>query len=141
MNTTGKIILGIIVIILVAVVGWFISYYPAISPKAAPEENTQTNTELPITEEPQITPAPFGPDAVSAIKAYAANQFRVSESTLVVVSTTQKEWETTCFDLNIDDDSCINTPTSGYEVVLEIEEQQITYRANDEGTSVRIVKN
>lgn len=127
-----KILLGVILLVVVGVGAWFISYYPAIS-----SQTDTAKTDEKITTEELIFPELKGE---AAIKDYAAKQFDTTADKLVVLSSQKQEWPSTCLGLNIDETACEQVTTPGYEMTFEIQGFTITYRGSEDGKSIRVVK-
>lgn len=139
-----NILIGSIIMVVLAGIG--VTLYSQALPKQPKSINSTPVTEEYINSSNNAptdnTSKPSGLTGVAAIKAYAAFQFNVSEDKITVVSSNKKDWPDTCLGLPVEDkeNKCVQTVTPGYEVTLQIDGQKTTYRGNDAGTNIRVVK-
>ena len=80
------------------------------------------------------------PQAVTAIKAYAAVQFGVSEDKVKILNSKKEEWQDICLGITIPDYKCTKAKTTGYEATVEANGYKTIYRSNDDGSIIRVVK-
>ncbi|HSA84511.1 MAG TPA: hypothetical protein VLF20_06540 [Patescibacteria group bacterium] len=123
----------IIVLVLSAVVGYFVFAPPTTNT----QPQTKANNQPPIETNKQ---EPTTTDAVTAVKEYAAFQFSVAEDQVTVVSAKKQTWDTICLGMKIEDYDCIEQKVTGYEVAVEINGTNTKYRASDDGKIIRVVK-
>jgi len=134
-----KIILAIIVVLIIGTAGaWYLYFSPANFKSPAVQQTVKIEDIAPTGAATVIPTQPTDP--VAAVKQLAALQFNVTEDKLTIVSSNKKDWPDTCFGLSIDNKSCVKTVTPGYEVVVKLNSDQITYRTNSNGSDIRIVK-
>ena len=79
--------------------------------------------------------------AVPSIQSYASLQFKIPEDEIKIVSSEKQEWDDICLGIKIPDYDCTKKAISGYEVTVEINGNKTTYRASNDGSIIRIVKN
>jgi flagellar basal body-associated protein FliL len=134
-----RILLAILIVLVISGVGaWFLYFSPASS-KSPAVQKPVTIEDLNLTPTAgQATTAPK--NALEAVKQLAAQQFNVPQNELNVVSENKKEWPDTCLGLNVGDKTCTKTVTQGYEITIKSNGNQIIYRTNSDGSSIRIVK-
>lgn len=82
-------------------------------------------------------PVPAGVDA--ARKALAQN-LKVAENQIIIMSAFEKEWSDSCLGLGGAAESCAAVITPGYEVTMQATGKTYVYRTNAAGTAVREAK-
>jgi hypothetical protein len=78
-----------------------------------------------------------GAGVEGAVRAYAAAQLEVEEEAVSVVSTEEREWPNACLGLAGEDEMCAEVITPGFEVVVEVDGEQHTFRTNEDASSIR----
>ncbi len=134
-----RILFAILVVLVISgTAAWFLYFSPA-NFKSPAVQKPVTIEDLNLTPTAgQATTAPK--NALEAVKQLAAQQFNVPQSQLTVVSENKKDWPDSCFGLNVGDKSCTKNVTPGYEITIKSNGDQIIYRTNSDGSSIRIVK-
>lgn len=79
-------------------------------------------------------------EPVAAVKAHASEKAGVSQSSVAVVSITPKNWSDGCLGLGGPDEGCLAAITPGYEVVIQVNGAEQTYRTNATGSQIRRAK-
>lgn len=77
------------------------------------------------------------PEAVAAVKSYAAAGAGVKESEVLILTAFEKEWSDSCLGLGGIAESCAQVITPGWEVVVQIKGQGLTYRTDTNGSVIR----
>ena len=77
------------------------------------------------------------PQAVAAVKTYAAQKSGVSEGLVIVMTAYQKDWSDGCLGLGGPAEGCLAAITPGYEVTVSIGGVEQTYRTNADGSVIR----
>lgn len=80
------------------------------------------------------------PDAVSAVKKHVAEKSGVREGLVIVMTAYEKEWSDGCLGLGGPAEGCIAMITPGYEVTVQVNGAEQTYRTNADGTQIRMEK-
>ncbi|RJQ31643.1 hypothetical protein C4572_02095 [Candidatus Parcubacteria bacterium] len=85
----------------------------------------------------QETEQPVIPEAVKIVKTYAAQQAKVNEDEVVIISFSEKEWSNACLGITSPGEMCAEVITPGYEVALLINGEESTYRTSNSGTLIK----
>ncbi|MDO8183485.1 MAG: hypothetical protein Q7T49_00675 [bacterium] len=80
------------------------------------------------------------PQAVAAVKSLAAQEAKVSEGEVLILTAFEREWSDSCLGLGGIAESCAQVITPGWEVTLQVKGKEIIYRTNAESTTIRTVK-
>lgn len=80
------------------------------------------------------------PAGVSAARKQLAQDIKVDEGKIVVMTAFEKDWSDSCLGLGGPAESCLMAITPGYEVTMQAEGKTYTYRTNKDGTAVRLQK-
>lgn len=128
--------LGLIILLIVAGVG-YIFFSSSDSNKTDSTNQIQIRTQQTVT--PQ-TNASTDPKAVQTARGYASFQFGVQEDQVKIVRSEKQQWQDTCLDIPNSDGGCTKQQVTGYEVIVEVNGNQVTYRASDDGTIIFVVK-
>lgn len=80
------------------------------------------------------------PKAVAAVKSSAAKDAGIPEDQVLILTALEKEWSDSCLGLGGIAESCAQVITPGWEVVIQIKGQEVTYRSDAEGLSIRQAK-
>jgi hypothetical protein len=102
----------------------------ACSPQAAA-------TELPpVIEDPATQVGDDLTPAQQAAIAELARNLGLPEDRIKITSTEALEWPDSCFGISMEDTACAEVITPGYRVILEVHENQVEYRTDEEGTVI-----
>ena len=144
MNT--KQILFLVVVVLAAgATGFFVSPYVRSwreAEKSQPvEEGATPVIETVETQEPRAGKDYSGgtevPQALRSVRDVLATRLALSADTVLIIEAAEKEWPNSCLGLARQGEMCLQVMTPGYEVLLQAEGKDYTYRTNTDGTLVR----
>jgi outer membrane lipoprotein-sorting protein len=91
----------------------------------------------PTPQSPQPTEMPVPPAAADAAQTKLAGQLSISADQVTIVSYVAKDWPDGCLGAAIANEICTQMVTPGYQVVLSANQQQYTFRTNQDGSQVR----
>ena len=77
------------------------------------------------------------PSAVSAVRAKVAADLGVREGLVLVMTAYEKTWTNGCLDLGKPGEACTEALVQGYEVTVQAQGKEFTYRTNSDGTVLR----
>ncbi|MDZ4226851.1 MAG: hypothetical protein U1D26_00035, partial [Patescibacteria group bacterium] len=77
------------------------------------------------------------PEAVAAVRAYAAEEFDVSEGLVIILSAYEREWPDACLGLAGANEMCAQVITPGWEVTTQASGKQNVFRTNADGSVIR----
>ncbi len=77
------------------------------------------------------------PEAVSKVRSLVASNTNTPVGRVIVMTAYEKEWSDSCFGLGGPAESCAAVITPGYEVTVQSNGQEYTYRTNSDGTVLR----
>lgn len=77
------------------------------------------------------------PTAVSKVKTLVANELKISEGVVIVMSAFEKEWSDDCLGLGGPTESCLFALVPGYEITVQAEGKERVYRTNSDGSVIR----
>ncbi len=77
------------------------------------------------------------PAGVGAARTKLAQDLKIDESRILIMSAYEKEWSDSCLGLGGPAESCLMAITPGFEVTMEAEGKTYVYRTNEDGTVVR----
>jgi hypothetical protein len=80
------------------------------------------------------------PPGVSAARRHVAQNLKIAEGKVVIMTAYEKEWSDSCLALGGPAESCAAVITPGYEVTMQAEGKTYVYRTNTAGTIVRSEK-
>ena len=77
------------------------------------------------------------PDAVAAVKSHIAIEENVDEGKVIILTAYEKEWTDSCLGLGGPAESCLAVITPGYEITVQVNGREQTYRTNADGSTIR----
>ncbi|MBI4085458.1 MAG: hypothetical protein HY432_03075 [Candidatus Liptonbacteria bacterium] len=80
------------------------------------------------------------PQAVSAVKKYAAETLGITEGKVIVMTAYEKEWPDGCLGLASAGEFCTQVITPGYELAVQANGKEYVYRTNSDGSVIRLEK-
>lgn len=122
----------------------------AVSPTLGPSLTNispsvfNTTSQTPVTAGDTTTPGSLihdlpVPEAVAAVRTYAAAQYGVSESNVLILLALESEWPDSCLGLARPEELCLQVITPGYVVQVQINGTDYFYRTNETSTVIRVV--
>ncbi len=78
------------------------------------------------------------PAGVSAARKQLAEDIKIDEGKILVMTAFEKEWSDSCLGLGGPAESCLMAITPGYEVTMQAEGKTYIYHTNTDGTAVRL---
>jgi hypothetical protein len=130
-----KFSLPIIIAVLAVIVG---AAYLSLNPDMLKKEQAPVTSSSTASEQKGPTPKPR--NAIEAIKAYAAMQFNVTVDEIKILSSEKRNWKDICLDIKIKNYDCKKSEISGSQAVVEANGIKTTYRSNEDGSIIRVVK-
>lgn len=124
----NKIIWIFIVVALVAIISF--DFY------AKGEERVRIPTSADNAPPGSIHNLPL-PEAVAKVKTLVAEEFETEEGLVIIQSALEKDWPNSCLGLEGREELCAQVITPGYEIVLDVEGERVTYRTNLDGSLIR----
>ncbi len=77
------------------------------------------------------------PQAVAAVRTYAAQKAGVTEGKVLIETAYEREWSDGCLGLGGPAESCIQMIVPGWEVTVTAEGKSSVYRTNADGSLIR----
>ncbi|MDQ3015028.1 MAG: hypothetical protein M3Q73_04130 [bacterium] len=77
------------------------------------------------------------PEGVNAARKALAQNVKVAENSIVIMTAFEKEWSDSCLGLAGPDEMCAAVITPGFEVTMQAQGKTYVYRTNTSGTVVR----
>ncbi|MAZ67588.1 hypothetical protein CL652_02330 [bacterium] len=129
----GNTVLAIAVILLF-LGGWY--FYS--SPETPPYKENAVPTSADNAPPGPIHNLPV-PEAVAVVRAKVAQEEKVDEGVVIVMSAYEKDWPNACLGLELQEEMCAQVITPGFEVVVQVSTtgERFTYRTNYNGSIVR----
>ena len=141
MTKFGWAMLACIIAIVIAVVFFVwtgISEHPSASSpqQESPTETTVTSGDNPTPGSP-VHDLPVPPAVDAARSALATRLGIANPKSILILTAFEKDWPDSCLGLPKEGEICAQAITSGYEVVMQKDGREYTYRTNADGTIVR----
>ena len=70
------------------------------------------------------------------MRAHVANELGISEGVVIIMTAFEREWYDICLDLPTPE-LCAPGPTFGYEITVQAQGKELTYRTNEDGSILR----
>jgi hypothetical protein len=77
------------------------------------------------------------PEAVAAVRSYAAVQHNTTEEKVLIETAFEKEWPDGCLGLAQPDEFCTQALVPGWEVTVLVNGESVVYRTNTNGSVIR----
>ena len=105
--------------------------------KTFTEETKDTQTSADNAPPGSIHNLPV-PEAVTKVKALVAQNTNTEIGKVIALTVFEKEWSDGCLGLGGPAESCIAVITPGYEVTVEAQGREYIYRTNIDGSIIRL---